>query len=279
MLKYTFLKATFLPALGFLLATANVQAASFSGTWQQGGLIIGQLDSHENATFNNKTLQKTSDGKVVFGLGRDAPATAKVIIKHTDGSQKTLSFPVAQRQYDIQKITGIEQKHVEPSAEFTARINREAVAVAAVRKKSSDRTDFLSTFIWPAKGPVTGVYGSQRFYNGIPKNPHFGIDIAGPKGAAVIAPAAGKVIFANDDLFFSGGTLIVDHGFGINSTFIHLSKIEVKLGDEVKQGDLIARIGATGRATGPHLDWRINWFDERLDPQLLFPKNAKPALK
>ncbi|MDZ7924061.1 MAG: M23 family metallopeptidase [Marinagarivorans sp.] len=278
MLKFNLLTSTFLPALGLLFA-ANLHAATFNGPWQQGALIIGQLAAGESAVFNGKNLKKTKEGKVVFGLGRDAPATAKVIIKHTDGSQKTLSFPVEQRQYDIQKITGVEQKHVEPSAEFTARINREAAAVASVRKKSSDRTDFLSTFIWPAKGPVTGVYGSQRFYNGIPKNPHFGIDIAGPKGAAVNAPAAGKVIFANDDLFFSGGTLIVDHGFGINSTFIHLSKIEVKLGDEVKQGDLIARIGATGRATGPHLDWRINWFDERLDPQLLFPKNSKPALK
>ncbi len=278
MLKYRFLLPTFLPILVFWLSITQAHAASFTGPWQQGALIIGQLENNESAVFNHKVLKKTKDGKVVFGLGRDAPATASVIINYTDGSQKTLKFPVEQRKYDIQKITGVEQKHVEPSAEFTARINREAAAVAAVRKHASDRTDFLKPFIWPAKGPVTGVYGSQRFYNGVAKNPHFGIDIAGPKGAPVIAPAAGKVIFANDDLFFSGGTLIIDHGFGINSTFIHLSKIEVKLDDEITQGQLIARIGATGRATGPHLDWRINWFDERLDPQLLFPKNAKPPL-
>ena len=144
-----------------------------------------------------------------------------------------------------------------------------------------DRADYLEEFVWPLRGAITGVYGSQRVYNGVPKSPHYGIDIAGPTGAPVIAPAPGLVSFAAADLYYSGGTLIVDHGHGLSSTFIHLNKVLVKAGQRVEKGQIIAEVGASGRATGPHLDWRMNWMGVRVDPGLLMknkpmePNNAR----
>ncbi len=257
----------------------QAQAVTLNGPWIQGAMVTGKASPGEEIIYNGQQLQQTPDGDFVFGLGRNAPAVVELQVKLANGSQKTLSFDVTQRQYVTQKIEGVASKHVTPPKTVSARISREAKAVRQARTANDNRSDFLSTFIWPAKGPLTGVYGSQRIYNGVPKSPHYGVDIAGPKGAEVIAPAGGIVTFADDDLYYSGGTLIVDHGHGISSTFIHLSQIEVTVGATVKQGDLIARIGASGRATGPHLDWRMNWFKERIDPQLLFPKNAKPALQ
>lgn len=269
-------------SVGLMVASAflvQAQAVTLNGPWIQGAMVTGKAAPNEEVRYNGQALLQSPNGDFVFGLGRDAPAVVELQVKLANGTQKTLSFDVAQRQYATQKIEGVASKHVTPPKAVSARISREAQAVRKARTANDNRSDFLSTFIWPAKGPLTGVYGSQRIYNGVPKRPHYGVDIAGPKGAEVIAPAAGIVTFADDDLYYSGGTLIVDHGHGISSTFIHLSKIEVAVGATVKQGDLIARIGAGGRATGPHLDWRMNWFKARLDPQLLFPKNAKPALQ
>ena len=149
------------------------------------------------------------------------------------------------------------------------RIKNDNRIVALARKRNDARTDFDKGFIWPVKGRITGVYGSQRVFNGVPKRPHFGIDIAAPTGTKVLAPAGGIVTLAEDDLYYSGGTLIIDHGHGLSSTFIHLHKNLVKVGDRVEQGDAVAEVGATGRVTGPHLDWRMNWFKHRIDPELL----------
>ena len=140
---------------------------------------------------------------------------------------------------------------------------------ADARKVDLPLPGFAEVFQWPLIGPISGVYGSQRFYNGVAGSPHFGVDIARPTGSQVSAPASGVVTLVHPDMFYSGGTLIIDHGHGISSTFIHLSEILVKEGDAIHQGQVIAKVGQTGRATGPHLDWRMNWFEERLDPQLL----------
>jgi murein DD-endopeptidase MepM/ murein hydrolase activator NlpD len=164
---------------------------------------------------------------------------------------------------------------VTPDEKDLARIQRDALMVKQSRQLVSSRTDFLSGFVRPLNGPVTGVYGSQRVYNGVPGSPHYGIDYAAPTGTLVAAPAPGRVIFAHPDLFYSGGTLIIDHGFGLSSTFLHLSEILVTKGDEVARGESVAKVGATGRATGPHLDWRMNWRDVRVDPQLVL--KALPA--
>jgi len=149
--------------------------------------------------------------------------------------------------------------------------------IKQARKGDSKLQDFLAGFVKPLEGPITGVYGSRRVYNGTPGRPHYGLDIAAPTGTEVYAPAPGIVRLAHDDMFYSGGTLIVDHGQGVSSTFIHLSEVIVTPGQRVEAGDLIARVGATGRATGPHLDWRINWFEVRIDPDLVL-KNF-PVIK
>lgn len=239
------------------------------GQWQQGGIVFGQVAPGSHVRFAERDVRVTDTGDFVIGLGPDAPA--EVVLEVTDGAGRTKhhSFAVGQRQYQTQHVKGVDQKHVTPPPELTERIAREAELVAKVRHRDDPRTDFLQDFIWPLSGPITGVYGSRRVYNGTPRAPHYGLDIAGPTGAKVVAPAAGLVTLAEDDLFFSGGTLIVDHGHGLSSTFIHLCKILVKPGDRVAQGQAIAEVGATGRVTGPHLDWRMNWFDVRLDPALL----------
>lgn len=174
------------------------------------------------------------------------------------------------RQYDIQRIDGLPPKKVTPTAKADlARIRADIALVRKVRRRDDPRTDFDQPFIWPVLGRISGVYGSQRILNGNPRRPHFGVDIAVPTGTPVKAPADGVVSMAHDDMFYSGGTLIVDHGHGISTVYMHLSKILVAEGTQVRQGDVIAQVGATGRVTGPHLHWGMNWFETRLDPSLL----------
>ena len=158
---------------------------------------------------------------------------------------------------------------MEPPAEQLQRIKSDAQLVKAARQPITDKTDFLQGFIKPLNGPKTGVYGSQRFYNGVPKSPHYGVDYAAPTGTIVVAPAAGVVRLAHPDLFYSGGTMIIDHGHGLSSSFLHLSEILVTVGTRIERGAPIAKVGATGRATGPHLDWRMNWRNVRVDPELV----------
>ncbi|TVP59618.1 MAG: M23 family metallopeptidase, partial [Halomonadaceae bacterium] len=166
---------------------------------------------------------------------------------------------------------GVPQSTVTPSESFYKRIRDEASKVRRAREVDSDREAFLGNYIWPVEGRISGVYGSQRYYNGEPRQPHYGVDVAAPEGTPVKAPADGLVTLAAPDLYFSGGTLLIDHGYGISSTMMHLSKLLVEEGTEVRQGDVVAEVGMTGRATGPHLDWRMNWFGERLDPVTVAP--------
>lgn len=243
----------------------------------QGALVQGRVSPGMSVKVLDRELFIDSQGGFVFGLGRDTPSELTVTTVSANGEETTHTFSVKQREYKTQRVDGVEQKYVEPPAEVLERIKRENASVWQARQTQRVAKDFAQGFIWPAKGPVTGVYGSQRIFNGVPKRPHFGLDIAGPVGEKVAAPAAGVVTLVNNDMYYSGGTLILDHGQGVSSTFIHLSKLHVKEGEAVEQGQLIAEIGATGRVTGPHLDWRINWFDERLDPALLLPpRAAKP---
>jgi murein DD-endopeptidase MepM/ murein hydrolase activator NlpD len=256
-----------------LLLMANVAVAlEVTGTWQQGGVIIGKVPAGTQVEYQGKTLRISPNGEFVIGLGRDAAEQAKLVTITSDGERKEHVYPVKKRTYNIQKVTGVPQQTVEPDPEQVARARREAQMTSEARKVDLPLTFFAQKFEWPLIGPVTGVYGSQRFYNGVPNSPHYGVDIAKPVGTLVKAPAGGVVTLVHPDMFFSGGTLIIDHGHGLSSTFIHLSEILVKKGDEIVQGQAIAKVGKTGRATGPHLDWRMNWFEERIDPQLLVPK-------
>lgn len=248
-----------------LVAQASL-LLSLRGEPAPGALLVGQVKPGVEVRLEQKALRVTEDGWFVFGFGRDDEGERTLTLQRGD-TRETHALQLQPRQWNIQRVDGVPKETVSPPAETLARIREEAALVRAARKRDSDRRDFLADFVWPASGPITGIYGSQRFYNGEPRNPHYGVDIAAPTGSPVVAPADGVVTLVHPDMFFSGGTLLVDHGFGVSSTFIHLHRVLVKEGQEVKQGEKIAEIGASGRATGPHLDWRLNWFDERLDPQ------------
>lgn len=248
-----------------LVAQASL-LLSLRGEPAPGALLVGQVKPGVEVRLEQKTLRVTEDGWFVFGFGRDDEGKRTLTLQLGD-TRETHTLHLQPRQWNIQRVEGVPKETVSPPPETLARIREEAALVRAARKRDSDRRDFLADFVWPASGPITGIYGSQRFYNGEPRNPHYGVDIAAPTGSPVVAPADGVVTLVHPDMFFSGGTLLVDHGYGVSSTFIHLHRVLVKEGQEVKQGEKIAEIGASGRATGPHLDWRLNWYDERLDPQ------------
>lgn len=252
------------------LATA-AQAAELTlqGSLTQGGLVFGRSEPGSTVRLDGQPLRVTEDGRFIFGFGRDAPEEAVVEVTAPDGSVIRRALAVKQRDYDIQRIDGIAREYVTPPEEVLARIRADAEAAAAARATDRAETDFDTGFVWPAVGPISGVYGSQRILNGEPRQPHYGVDIAGPVGTPVKAPADGVVTLAHPDMYFSGGTLIIDHGHGLSSTFLHLDKIEVAVGQRVRQGEVVARLGQSGRVTGPHLDWRMNWRDQRIDPALL----------
>lgn len=236
----------------------------------QGHLIYAKAKPGASVKVLGKTVVADEQGDLVFGIGRDL----ETIDIEVGGVQQ--SFMVAPREYRTQKINGVNKKYVSPPKETLDRIKKENAAIGRARRLSSDLRFFKDNFELPAEGPITGVYGSQRVFNGVPKRPHFGLDIAGPIGTPILAPVGGKVVYANPDMYFSGGTIVIDHGRGVTSTFIHLDKLHVEQGQMVAQGDKIADMGATGRVTGPHLDWRMNWFNQRVDPAPLIERFIDP---
>lgn len=259
-----------------LLVSALIVSTSFSamalelkGHLTQGGLVTGQLDNAKSVSLNGKSLKLADNGLFVFGFGRDAKPVHTLSWVDKTGKNHSQDLVITLRDYDIDKITGVAKKYVSPPKAVSERISREAIAVRKARAVNSDLEYFLQPVLRPAKGRISGVYGSQRYFNGEPRRPHFGLDIANKTGSPVYAPISGTVVFAEPDLYYSGGTLILDHGHGVTSTYIHLSKLDVKVGQKIEQGTKVAEIGATGRVTGPHLDWRFNWQGERLDPALL----------
>jgi murein DD-endopeptidase MepM/ murein hydrolase activator NlpD len=259
-------------ALCFSTSSVFASGLKLKGEMTQGSLIRGQVEVDHQVWLNDIPLKISPDGYFVFGFGRDAKSSQQLKWIDAQGVQHIQPLTLQTRTYNIQKIEGIPSKYVSPLKEVSARITLDNQQIAKARALNDGRTDFYQDFIWPAAGPISGVYGSQRVFNGTPKRPHFGVDVAAPKGTPVYAPADGIVTLFVADMYYSGGTMVIDHGHGVSSTFLHLSKGHIEAGTTVKQGDLVAEIGATGRATGPHLDWRINWFKERLDPALLVPK-------
>ena len=240
------------------------------GNFIQGGLVKGKIDSNVSVRFKERLLRKTSKGFFVIGFGRDHPKIANLSIKiNQNWISKTLN--IKKRIYKTQMINGLEKKMVTPPKSFYDRIIRENKAIKNIRNLDSDIDFIFKEFNWPAKGIISGVFGSQRILNGKPKRPHYGIDIAAKKGTSVFAPIESIVRMAEKDLYYTGGTIMLDHGHGVTSVYSHLSLINVNVGDKVKKGQKIGEIGSTGRSTGPHLDWRINWFLQRLDPALLVP--------
>ena len=253
------------------LTVVELQAnpMTLQGSLQQGSLLLGTVEAGSSVFYRGQSLPLTAEGQFLLGLGRDAPSSIELRIVDLDGLQTVQKFAVARREYPVQRVNGVPSKTVTPPESDLARIRNDSALVKSARKEITAREDFLDGFQIPLVGPVTGVYGSQRVYNGVPKSPHYGVDYAAPTGTEVLAPAAGVVRLAHRDMFYSGGTLIVDHGHGLSSSFLHLSDILVAEGSRVIRGQPIAKVGATGRATGPHLDWRMNWHRERVDPQLV----------
>ncbi len=265
-------------ALAFALLPATPLVAAelvLKGEMTQGGLIFAQSVPGATAKLDGEALRVTSDGRFIFGFGRDAAPKASLEVTTPDGKVETRALEIAQRDYKIQRIDGIKKDYVSPPDEVLARIRADQAAAAEARKADRPETDFDSGFAWPALGPISGVYGSQRILNGQPRQPHFGVDVAGPVGTPVAAPADGVVTLAHPDMYFSGATLIIDHGHGLSSSFLHLEEIQVSEGQVVRQGEVVALMGKSGRVTGPHLDWRMNWRDQRIDPTLLVPPMPK----
>lgn len=254
-----------------LLVAAPVTAAELDlrGHFTQGGLVYGRACAECLVVFQGRQVPVTAEGDFIIGFGRDAGLEKELLVRTADGGTLLRQLQLDPRDYRIQRIDGISQRLMDPSAEDLERIRREAAQIAAVREDLSSHLNFLEPFIWPLTGRITGIYGSQRIFNGEPRQPHFGIDIAAPKGTPVKAPAGGVVTYIHPEMFFAGTTLVVDHGHGLASTFLHLHEVLVAVGQPVAQGQIIATVGATGRVTGPHLDWRLNWFDVRLDPALV----------
>jgi len=242
---------------------------SFQGELTQGSLVLGSVEPGYEVSYKGKRLKLASNGHFLVGLGRDSSSIMEVSLVSPAGDMSTHRFGIEKRLYNVQRVDGVPQRTVSPSSIDTARIKRDVRVVKKARDTMYDQTHYLGGFAVPIEGPITGVYGSQRIYNGVPKSPHYGVDYAAPTGTIVRAPAAGVITMAEIDLFYSGGTLIMDHGHRLTSSFLHLSAILVEVGERVERGDPIARVGATGRATGPHLDWRMNWREVRIDPQLV----------
>ncbi|MEL0586861.1 MAG: M23 family metallopeptidase [Candidatus Thiodiazotropha sp. (ex. Lucinoma kazani)] len=254
-----------------LLLPFPAWSVALEGDLTQGGMVIGRVSPGDKVIVNKHAIRVSPDGVFLLGFGRDDKLVHDISVSR-DGKlieQKRVS--ISKREYRIQQINGLPPSKVTPPKRDWDRIKRETALVKKARRLDDDRHDFLTGFIWPAKGIISGVYGSQRVLNGVPKRPHFGVDVAAPVGTKVVAPADGIVTLAHPDMFYSGGTLIVDHGHQLSSSFLHLHKILVKEGEQVKQGEPIAEIGATGRVTGAHLDWRMNLRNARIDPQFLVP--------
>ena len=231
--------------------------------------MVGKTKPSHTVTLNGNEIAVSADGDYAFGFSRDDKASYQLVITADNGDRVEKTLVPQERDYKLQRIEGIKKSIMQPNPEAVARSKKDSKQVKAARKISSDLTSFANGFIPPIKGTITGVYGSQRIYNGVPKRPHFGLDYAGKIGDPVKAPASGKVLLWVPDMFYSGGTMIIDHGQGVSSTFLHLSQSYVKQGDSVKQGQVVAAVGNSGRTTGPHLDWRINWFGVKIDPALV----------
>ncbi len=242
-----------------------------TGPLQQGGLLFGKAEPGSQVMLDGQPVPVSPEGHFLMAFDRDAAAAAGIVILGPDGSRLHRVVSIAPRQYKTQRIDGLPKDKVVPPEAAWERIIAERDLLIELRKSSRPATDYLGGFAWPAKGRISGVYGSQRILNGEPRQPHYGIDVAVPTGTPVLAPADGVVALAHPDLYFAGKTLVIDHGQGLKSSLLHLSEILVAEGEAVRKGQPVAKVGASGRVTGAHLDWRVSWFDRWIDPAQLVP--------
>ena len=251
-----------------IFAISPVKALEFKGEFLQGHFILGITNPGSEIIIDKKNIKVSKEGFFVFGLDRDRKFDVK-ITKIENGQKEIINKKVYKREYKIQRIDGLPENKVTPPESVYKRIKKENNKIGEARATNSDLLYFKDKFIMPVEGIISGVYGSQRILNGKPKWPHYGIDIAAKQGTKIKSSATGKVTLAEDDLYYTGGTIIMDHGHGISTIYSHLENVLVSVGDKVNQGDVIGTVGSTGRSTGPHLDFRVNWFQTRLDPMSL----------
>ena len=248
-----------------IIFSTHTQALEFQGKFLQGHFILGKAKIGSKVFIDKKQVKVSKDGYFVFGIDRDRKFDLE-ITEINNGKKNNVIKKVFKRKYNIQRIDGLPENKVTPPESVYKRIKEENGRIGKARAINSDLTFFTNQFIMPVKGIISGVYGSQRILNGKPKWPHYGIDIAAKLGTMIKSSGAGIVTMAEDDLYYTGGTIIMDHGHGISTIYSHLENVLVSVGDKINQGDIIGTVGSTGRSTGPHLDFRINWFQTRLDP-------------
>jgi murein DD-endopeptidase MepM/ murein hydrolase activator NlpD len=235
----------------------------------QGGLVRGQVAPGSVVRLDDRELRVSADGWFMFGFDRDAPEHAELVVRGPDGRETRRSLEVERRAYRIQRIDGLPPRQVTPSKRDLARIEADARLIEAAKRRDTDGLGFIEPVAWPTRGPISGVYGSQRILNGEPRAPHRGLDVAAPAGTPVGAMASGVVALAKTDMYYTGGTVMVDHGHGLHSIYVHLRDVLVEVGQKVAQGAALGTVGSTGRATGPHLHWGVYWFERVVDPALL----------
>lgn len=254
-----------------LIAAVPASAVELKGTATQGALLRGQVEPGSLVTLDGKGVRLAPDGKFVIGFGRDAGPQAMLIVVDPSGAHQELPISVAPRTWDIRKVDGLPENTVNPDPETADHIKRDSAKIHEARKADSNEPGFAEDFTWPVEGRISGVFGSQSILNGTPKSPHLGMDIAAPAGTPLLAPADGVITLTDPDMVLTGETVMIDHGLGVSSVFAHMSEIDVKPGDHVKQGQPIGKIGMTGRATGPHTHWGVYWYEVGIDPELLEP--------
>ena len=249
-----------------IFISSSAFAIDFEGKFRQGHFIIGKTEPKSKIWIDKKPVKVSSDGFFVFGIDRDRKYDV-IITKMNGGKKEKIVKKIQKREYKIQRIDGLPEKKVTPPKEVYDRIKKENKIISDARSINSNLTFFKNKFLPPLENAIiTGVYGSQRILNGKPKWPHYGIDFAAKEGTKIKAMLDGTATMVEADLFYTGGTLIFDHGHGISTLYMHMQKIYVKKGQKVKQGEIIGTVGSTGRSTGAHLDVRLNWFGTRLDP-------------
>ena len=274
------MKAWLILALAILfVGEAHADDLRLDGKLVQGGLVQGTVPVGAKVTFEGRPVRVSAKGRFLIGFSRDAGPTSSLAVLLPGGRKIKKSLKIEKRKYQIQRIDGLPKKMVTPPKAVYDRIRAENAIISRARAKDTSDDHFESGWIWPAQGRISGVYGSQRILNGKPRRPHFGLDVAAPVGTPVVSPADAVVALAHRDMYYTGGTLILDHGHGLTSAMLHMDTVEVEVGDFVRKGQRIGTIGKTGRATGPHLDWRINLFKARLDPAFLVPPMPSPRKK
>ncbi len=257
----------------FLLQLQISSAVEFKGKFEQGSFILGKTEPGSNVFIDKRKIRVSDQGFFAFGLDRDRKNDVTIRI-HKDSKLTTINKKVLKRKYKIQRIDGLPPKQVTPPPEVYERIKKDNKLIGQARSLDTSYVFFKDKFIYPIeKYIITGVYGSQRILNGKPRRPHYGIDFHAPEGTPVKAMMDGEVTLAENDMYFTGGTLIFDHGHGISTLFMHMKDINVKVGQKVKRGEIVGTLGQSGRATGPHLDIRLNWFDVKLDPATILNLN------